>query len=155
MKDLKAKDVMNREVITVRDDITIQELAAFLTEKEISGAPVVDAEGQMVGVVSLTDIAQNTTQDSPTNSGRSNPDFYVRAWGDELSPTDMQLHIENGELPVREIMTPTVYTVMEDTPVDEIAKTMIAGRIHRLLVAHDNRVIGIITTLDMLKVFLN
>ena len=52
MKDLKAKDIMNTDVLSVRDDMTVQELAGFLTEREILGAPVVDSDGEVVGVVS-------------------------------------------------------------------------------------------------------
>jgi CBS domain-containing protein len=48
-------------------------------------------------------------------------------------------------------MTPAVYTVEEDTPVSSLAKTMIAGRVHRLLVMRDQHIVGIVTTLDMLK----
>lgn len=82
---------------------------------------------------------------------QSDPDFYIRGWetdGEELKG----MYIENASQPVQEVMTPTVYTVTEDTPISEIAKIMIAGRIHRLLVTHHNRLVGIITTLDMLKV---
>jgi predicted transcriptional regulator len=57
MKNLTAKDVMNPKVLSVRDDMTLHELATFLTENEISGAPVLDDCGKLVGVVSLTDIA--------------------------------------------------------------------------------------------------
>ena len=48
-------------------------------------------------------------------------------------------------------MTPTTYTVPHDTPVSRLAKTMIAGRVHRLLVVRDQRVVGIVTSLDLLK----
>jgi CBS domain-containing protein len=66
----------------------------------------------------------------------------------------VKLHVEENEsLPVREIMTPTIYTVPEDTPISDIAKAMVAGRIHRLLVTRGTRLVGIITTLDMLKIF--
>ena len=153
MKDLTAKDVMNREVFTVRDDMTVQELAAFLTEQHISGAPVVDDSRKMIGVVSLTDIAENATESSDISPDRSNPDFYVRDWEDEVDWKELQqLKIGNTKLPVRDIMTPTVYTVTDDTPVYKIAKTMIAGRIHRLFVTEKDEVVGIVTTLDMLKI---
>jgi CBS domain-containing protein len=69
-----------------------------------------------------------------------------------LTPGDLrQMHIENEGPLVRQIMTPTVYTIPEGTAVAQIAKTMISGRIHRLLVTRRARVVGIITTLDMLK----
>ncbi len=155
MKDLKAKDIMNTDVLSVRDDMTVQELAGFLTEREILGAPVVDSEGEVVGVVSCTDIAQSTTTEANMLLERSTPGFYEHGWEDKLDPDEMVgLHVEGNEsLPVKEIMTPTIYTVPEDTPISDIAKAMVAGRIHRLLVTRGSRLVGIITTLDMLKIF--
>ena len=155
MKDLKAKDIMNTDVLSVRDDMTVQELAGFLTEREILGAPVVDSEGEVVGVVSCTDIVQSTTTEADILVDKSTPGFYEHGWEDKLDPNEMaRLHVEENEsLPVREIMTPTIYTVPEDTPISDIAKAMVAGRIHRLLVTRGSRLVGIITTLDMLKVF--
>jgi len=155
MKDLKAKDLMNTDVLSVRDDMTVQELAGFLTEREILGAPVVDSEGEVVGVVSCTDIVQSTTTEADIVVEKSTPGFYEHGWEDKLDPDEMGgLHVEENEsLPVREIMTPTIYTVPEDTPISDIAKAMVAGRIHRLLVTRGSRLVGIITTLDMLKVF--
>jgi CBS domain-containing protein len=52
---------------------------------------------------------------------------------------------------VEDIMTPAAYTVPHDTQVAEIARTMIAGRIHRLLVTRDHHVVGIVTSLDLLR----
>ena len=51
----RVKDVMNPDIMTVADDMTTEELARYLTEHEISGAPVVDGQGHLIGVVSLTD----------------------------------------------------------------------------------------------------
>ena len=118
MKDLRAKDIMNTDVITVRDDMTVEELAKFLTEREILGAPVVDSEGEVVGVVSCTDIAQNAVQ-----GNKAKIDFFGQGWEDKIDPEEIQdLAIENESLPVREIMTPTIYTVPEETPLSKIAK---------------------------------
>ena len=61
MRELTAKDVMNPEILKVRDDMTVAELAEFLVENEISGVPVGDAEGRLVGVVSLSDAARSLT----------------------------------------------------------------------------------------------
>ena len=155
MKDLRAKHIMNTNVLSVRDDMTVQELAGFLTEREILGAPVVDSEGEVVGVVSCTDIAQSTTTEANMLLERSTPGFYEHGWEDKLGGDEMvRLKVEeNKSLPVREIMTPTIYTVPEDTPISDIAKAMVAGRIHRLLVTRGSHLVGIITTLDMLKIF--
>jgi CBS domain-containing protein len=53
---------------------------------------------------------------------------------------------------VRDIMTPMIFSVSEDTSVQEVAETMLKGRIHRVFVTRDNKLAGIVTALDMLKV---
>ncbi len=143
---------MNPSLVTVPENMTVRELAAFLTENEITGAPVTNRRGKLVGVVSVTDIAQSAAEGadfSPAGKGREfrKHDLEGRASTSELR----DMHVENEGLPVRDIMTPTVYTVPADTPVSKIARTMISGRIHRLLVTRRGRVVGIITALDLLK----
>jgi len=56
-----ARDIMNRQVITVQEDATIEELAGILTENHISGAPVVNKEGKMVGIVTDADLIHKDT----------------------------------------------------------------------------------------------
>jgi CBS domain-containing protein len=134
-----AREVMNRELLSVREDLTLPELSAFLSENNITGAPVRDASGKFVGVVSVTDLAES-------ESGGND-------WepGDRVSATERKgLHVEDGRQ-VRDIMTPTVYTVAEETPVPEIARAMISGRVHRLFVTRKGTIVGIVTSLDLLK----
>lgn len=152
MRLLVARDVMNSEVVTVRDDMTVEEVASLLVDHEISGAPVEDAAGRLVGVVSVTDIAMAAAEGGRFAQDRSsNPGWYVRGWEDKLDPEEMRdLHVENEDLLVREIMTSAIYSVSEDTPVSKIAETMIDSHIHRLLVTRGHQVVGIIGTSDLL-----
>lgn len=149
MRTHTAADVMKRDVLTVRGDLTVDELAAFLTDHEISGAPVVDRNGKPVGVVSVTDIADSVGRmETATDQGKRQAG---RGWEDRLAQEDLRcIRIEGEGRRVADIMTPTIYTVPEDTPVCEIAKTMIAGRIHRLFVTRRKRMVGIVTSLDLL-----
>jgi CBS domain-containing protein len=149
---LTVKDVMNENVLYVREDMTVRELAAFLAENEITGAPVLNAAGRMTGVVSVTDVAENEAKDERAGVDRAHADYYVRGWEDKMNPEDLRgLQLLDEDVLVRDIMTPTVYTVPENTPVGEVARTMVAGRIHRLLVTREERVVGIVTTLDLLR----
>lgn len=150
-KRVTVGQVMNPDVLTVRVDMTVRELAAFLIERQITGAPVVDPEGRLVGAVSVTDVAASEAERPGLAPDRWSPE-PVRGWEDRMNAEDLRpLHIEGDDLLVRDIMTPTVYTVPEDTPVCEVARTMIAGRIHRLLVTGKGHVVGIVTSLDLLK----
>ena len=143
MRPITAADVMNPNVLTVQADMTVEELASFLVENEISGAPVEDNAGRLVGVVSVTDLAQTVASDRP------GPDFFVREWGS--TPNREELRFEEGtELRVRDIMTSAIYSVTEDTLVSEVAETLIGSHIHRLLVTNGERVVGIVTTSDLL-----
>jgi len=147
-----ARDIMNRDILKVRAGLSVRELAAFLTDEQISGAPVEDEEGRLVGVVSVTDIvrAAPAASGSPERD-QSNPDFYVRGWEDQLEMSEMAgFHIESAGRTVSQIMTPAVFKVDEEAPISEVAQTMLSGHLHRLLVTHDEQVVGIITTSDLL-----
>lgn len=140
---LTARELMNRDVMTVRDDLTLEELATFLTENQITGAPVVDARGKLVGLVSATDVTEIAMQNG--EPARPEPE------GGPAAESLRGLRVKESGRLVREIMTPTVFTVPEETPISELARTMIAGRIHRLLVTHGGHIVGIVTALDLLK----
>lgn len=145
-----ARDVMNAEILTVTEDMTAHELAVFLTDHEISGAPVEDDEGRLSGVVSTTDLAR-TAFESGSADEEEHP-FY-RSWAeDSLDADDLEeLHIEEEGLLVRDIMTPTVFAVEADAPVSHVARSMLDGHLHRLLVIEGQKVIGIVSTSDLLR----
>lgn len=159
MRPITAADVMNPNVLTVRDEMTVGELARFLVEHEISGAPVADAEGRLVGVVSVTDVAVAVSERAAAGERRlpTRSEFFARAWEEGSEPFDVEEigagpdgDAADGGRTVRDIMTPTVYSVPEDTPVSEVAETMIESHVHRLLVTREGRVVGILSTSDLL-----
>lgn len=150
---LTAQDLMNPEVITVRDQMTVRELASFLTDQEISGAPVEDETGSLIGVVSVTDIvrAASSGGDRLMNGHDREAHFYTRGWEEEISADELEtLHLEDDELLVREIMTPSVFAVEADAPVNTVAQSMMDSHLHRLLVVRGGKVVGIVSTSDML-----
>lgn len=155
MKALTAKDVMNPSVLTVSEEMTLRQLAEILTDRQISGAPVLNEEGKLVGVVSLTDIALHASEQGTLSPDRSDSSYDVRSWDEQLDPRELHgFHIEDEGPVVRQVMTPAVYTVPEETPVSDLARTMISGRLHRLLVTRGDRVVGIVTSLDLLRVLI-
>ena len=147
MRPITASDLMNPEVLTVQTDMTVRELASFLIDNEISGAPVADTEGRLVGVVSLADIAAAATGED--RSGEEGSGYFGRAWDDSLDEEDVEDLPLDG-MRVADIMTPQVYSVKEDATVSEIASLMLKGHLHRLLVTREDRAVGIITTSDLL-----
>ena len=151
MKTQTAADVMTPDVLMVGEDMTVSELADFLIEHEITGAPVVDRKGKAVGVVSVTDIAAAHTGSEAAIGLIPHHEYFGGAEG--FTIREMRgFQVEDDERRVAEIMTPAIFSVPEDTPVSKVARTMIAGRIHRLLVTRQEKIIGIVTSLDLLSV---
>ena len=151
MRELVAKDVMNTELIKVRDDMTVAELAEFLVENEVSGVPVEDAEGRLVGVVSLSDIARSLTGRDEAVMTHADTDYYLQSWEERFNAEDIAgLRIAESDETVGEIMTPSILAVDEEMPIGKVAGKMIDARIHRLLVTRDTKVVGILTTTDLL-----
>ncbi|HSR51546.1 MAG TPA: CBS domain-containing protein [Acidobacteriota bacterium] len=151
MRDIQAHELMNREVIKIRDDMTLRAAASLLSANSISGAPVIDDEDCAVGVISFSDIAAHAAEGSESYTLESSD--YLQGWEDRLNAEDLDdLQIEDSGSLVRDVMTPTVYTVPHDTPVKYIARAMIAGRVHRLFVTEGDSIAGIITTLDLLRI---
>ena len=151
MRPITAGDLMNPEVLTVPENMTVRELARYLTNNEITGAPVESLSGKLIGVVSVVDIATVASDAGNVRTDRSSPDFYVRGWEDKLTPEEIRdFRVDNEDLQVGEIMTPTVYSVGEDATVSEIASMMLRGHLHRLLVTRDERPVGIVSTSDLL-----
>ncbi len=149
---LKAQDIMNPDVMSVKDDLTVTELAAFLIDQEISGAPVEDENGQLIGVVSVTDIVRCTSAGGERYVPKYDPSFYVRGWEDRVEAEDLAgFHFDDEGLLVRDIMTPSVFAVEATTPVREIARSMMDSHLHRMLVVRDGKVVGIVSTSDMLE----
>jgi CBS domain-containing protein len=151
MKGPVAKDVMTREVVVVPDDMSVNELAVTLMSSMISGAPVVDDSGALVGVVSATDIVRGDALRA--SEVRESSGYYLRGWEDRMDEEELRAFrvVESEGLLVRDIMTPLIFSVSEDATIGEMADVMIKGRIHRLIVTRDDQVVGIVTTLDLLR----
>jgi CBS domain-containing protein len=156
MTSQTARDLMTLEVLFVDHDMTLTELAAFLTDHEISGAAVRDGSGKLIGVVSLTDLAGVARGGEMPAQLTAGGAFYDQSWEDALDEWDAVTITlpEEGELRVADIMTPAVLTVDADAPVSEVARAMLDSHVHRLLVHDHDReeVVGIVTTSDLLAV---
>lgn len=147
---IAASALMTRNVLTVGPDWSVEHLMEFLTNHGVSGAPVVTDEGRPIGVVSLTDVVRSGVI-SEERSAEGAHDFYRRL-EDVVGPEEsrhFRVEREPGVV-VKDIMTPMVFAVEEDTSIQEIAEVMITGRIHRVFVKKDDRLTGVVTTMDLL-----
>lgn len=134
-----AKSVMQKKVITVKDNLLAGELARLFEAKRISGAPVVDSAGRLIGVVSKSDLVRHECEGA---------DIYR----DSDEPLPKGFHVENPDrTTVADIMTPAVIEATEDAPASQLARLMRKRHIHRVFITRDKRLCGIVTTLDLLK----
>jgi CBS domain-containing protein len=173
MRPITAADLMNPKVLAVREDMTLRELAAYLIHHQISGAPVEDGGGRLVGVVSTVDIAEAMLADAEADAddgdgAAAGADLgsgpggaaAVEVAGDALDALDAldeedEPYLPEDDVLVRDIMTPAIDSVPEDATVSEVASRMLDSHVHRLLVTRDGRPVGIITTSDLLGLLID
>jgi CBS domain-containing protein len=143
---LKAKDIMTKEVITVKPETTIEELARLLMTQHISGAPVVDDRGKIVGIVTENDlISKNSRLHIPTILRLF--DAYI-----PLGTSKMESDIRKmAASTVGDICTKEIITVDEEASVEYIATIMTEKRIHVLPVVREGKLVGIIGKKDLIK----
>jgi CBS domain-containing protein len=138
---------MTTEVLTVEANWSLEELKSFLVDHNISGAPVTEGK-KLVGVVSATDLLQSAAVRSPGD----HPAYFSMGLERRLAESELRtMHVEGGETEqtVRDVMTPVVFHVAEDSTVAEVADMMTRGRIHRVLVKQGDRLCGIVSALDL------
>lgn len=148
---VKAKEIMSKDVISVHKDTTIKEIAKVLIDNKISGVPVIDEGGNLVGMVSEGDLLHKET--SPRL-----PDV-VNILGAIIYYNGVQRYNEDFKKLIAEqaesIMTRKVITVSEETEVDAIAKLMLEHGIKRVPVMNGRKMVGIISRADIIKLLLN
>jgi CBS domain-containing protein len=145
-----ARDIMNRDVISVTTTMDLRDLAKLFLEKGITGAPVVDVNGDLAGVISQTDlIYYGLTRDDELVLDSL---FYqtARMEGQHV-PIGFQIEDCNTGV-VADVMTPLVHSVTERASVESVAKMMTRKHIHRVIVRKGRKVAGIISALDVLRV---
>lgn len=148
-----AADLMTSNPLSIRQDASVKEAAAFLIDKGISAAPVIDDAGRAVGVLSRTDIVIHHRQQSEFLS--TGIDYYERsdlqARGSDTVPAGFQVE-EVDMSRVMDIMTPVVFSVSQNEPAQAVIATMVDSKVHRLFVVDGSNVlIGVISALDVLR----
>ena len=129
------KDIMTTDVAAVRSDASFREMTALLRSRRVSGLPVVDAEGIVVGVVSETDLLTRALERQPGQ------------W-------PHRKHTTTAELTARDLMTHPAVTTSPDEPVASVARLMSARKLRRLpVVDAQGHLAGIVTRSDVLSVF--
>ena len=144
---LTAKDIMTREVCTVREDTDLKDLAALFVEHNYKTLPVVDDAGSLVGIVSQTDlIEQDKPLHIPTVISLFDWVLYLespKVFSDEVRKVSAR---KVGEICAREVIT-----CAPDTSVEEIANLMVEHKIHLLPVLDGERLVGVVARFDLIR----
>jgi len=142
-----AADIMTSTVITVTTNTTVQELAKILSENNISGVPVVDDAGDLLGIVTESDLIDQTKKlHIPTVVTILDSIFYLE------NPDRMEKEMKKmAGTTVKDIYSSRPTVVQKDTTLDEIATIMAEKNMHTLPVVQENKLLGVIGKRDIIK----
>jgi CBS-domain-containing membrane protein len=144
---LTAADVMTKEVITVGKTTTIRELAELFATHRISSAPVVDDHGDLVGIVTESDLVeQDKNLHIPTVISLFDWVIYLES----EKKFERELKKMTGQT-VADIFNTEVITVAPSTPVSDLADLMSSKGIHAVPVVTNRRVVGIVARIDLIR----
>ena len=149
---MRAADVMTTEVISVGPETSVHALAALLSERGISGVPVVDRDNRVVGIVSEGDLLHRVeagTERRPDGrAGRR------RSWWLEGIASDRELardYVKSHGRRVKDVMTRDVVSVSDTTELADIASLLEARRIKRVPVVRDGKLVGIVSRANLVR----
>ena len=155
-KRTKVEALMSSPVETVKADWSLQEAARHLLRRGITGAPVVDEDERVVGVLSLQDIARHAKWHLDAEEGASDPSAerdMLRELDAEEEGLRSSMHIDRLEgATVRQVMTPNVSTVKNHTPLAEVTAVLLRDAIHRIFVRNSRgKLVGVVSTMDVVR----
>ena len=126
---MKVAELMQTTLQTVRPDASIADATVLLADSHVTGVPVVDGRGQVLGVLTTTDVLNAAAETAGSEERERLFD----------------------QTTVQEIMTPRPLTITPDTEVKEAAQQMLYLEVHRLFVEDDGRLVGVISQSDIVR----
>src|SRR5499426_132396 len=142
---IKVVDVMTKDVIAVRADTPLQEIARLLRERRIGGVPVIDGEGKVIGIVSDCDLflKQKRVRRLGTHA--------LAIFGQFIEPEDIaEIYERARRLTAADVMTKAAVTVEPQDQVGQVAERMMRDNLRRVPVTHDGKLVGIISRSDII-----
>ena len=143
-----ARDIMTQDVLVLTDYQQVVDAIRLLYEHQIGGAPVIDENGRLVGIVTKTDIVETVLEQQLE---RLLADDSEHLFADQ-EIKEAYAEDAGGEL-VRDVMTHDPVTTTPDTSLGNLARIMLKEKIHRVIIVDKQEVIGLVSAMDMLKYF--
>jgi CBS domain-containing protein len=169
----RVRDIMRTDVVSVRAETTVRELVQQLAERRIGGAPVLGPDGDLIGIVTTTDLVRLAADAAEVPLADLLGEFTpmsveppieglmsflaTDAWGDPESLAPLNAaegeapELEYEEYTVADIMRVPKCTVGPDDSLEQLARTLVDGHVHRAPVVEGGRLVGIVTTFDVLR----
>jgi CBS domain-containing protein len=141
---MQAADIMTTNVVSVGPETSVQEIASLLSERGISGVPVVDGKRQLVGMISEGDLMRRVETGTQLR----------RSWWLEMLSTNTELaseYVKTRGRRARHVMTPDVVSITEATSLAEIADLLERHRIKRVPVVRDGILVGIVSRANLVR----
>ena len=139
-----AGDLMAPDPISIRAEASAGEALTLFTEKGIHAAPVIDEAGRPIGVLSRSDLLIHQCEHEKQRTGK--PAYF---FAPTFEPSGSKVP---QQCTVADLMTPAVFAVSPDTPIQRVVGDMVGLHVHRLFVVDDAGVlVGVISTMDVLK----
>lgn len=146
---MKIRDFMTRDVITVRKEMTVKELIHFLDDHAISGVPVTDEHGKVIGAISVTDIMRR--------SDYVNHEIAHIEESYEIDPCSGMVEVhryftsELFESRIETLMSSKLISLSPENTLQDAIEVFLASPVHRILILDNERLVGLITTKDTLR----
>jgi len=141
---MKTRDIMTPKVVSVSPDASILEAIRLMLENRISGLPVLDPQGKLVGVVTEGDFLRRA--ETGTQRKRSR---WIEFFMSQGRRAEEYVHTHGRK--VSEVMTPDPVTITEDTALEQVVSLMEQRRVKRLPVVREGRVVGIVSRANLLR----
>jgi len=145
---MRAMDVMTTHVITIGPDASVQELAVLLSERAVSGVPVVDSDNRLVGIATEGDLLHRTETGTEHRAGRRRSRWLESLASDRELARD---YVKSHGRKVSDIMTRDVVTVSDTTELAEVANLLETKQIKRVPVLRDGRLAGIVSRANLVR----
>jgi CBS domain-containing protein len=148
-----AEELMSPNPVSIRQEATIPEAVALLTDNGFSAAPVIDASGRPVGVLSRTDLLVHDREKAD----------YVASPREYYEQTDLKHRLAGNSSDgfqvvnvdrdvIADVMTPVVFSVRLDTPANEVVYQLLKLKVHHLFVVDEaGALVGVISAMDVLR----
>ncbi|HZV05913.1 MAG TPA: CBS domain-containing protein [Gemmataceae bacterium] len=144
-----AEELMVPNPISLRDDATVPEAVALMTDRGFSAAPVIDEAGRPVGALSRTDVLIHEREQ--VRHALPAEEYHPAGRSRHSRHEGFSIEIADSTL-VRDIMTPTLFTVNVNTAATDVVKRMCELKVHHLFVVDDDdALVGVISSLDIVR----